>query len=86
MIFFLLRRLSPRARWITGLVLLVAGLVVLGLSAVVGGLLIHGIILTVIGVAMSVNGRRAERAAAEQAAADGRLTGEGATVAKGSDA
>ena len=67
MIFLLLRRLSPRARMITGVVLMIAGLVVVAVSAVAAGLLIHGIALTVMGAVMCTiavtSGRRARRAA-----------------------
>jgi hypothetical protein len=69
MIFLLLlRRLSPRTRLITGVVLVAAGLVVVAVSAVTAGLLIHGIILTAIGAAMCLSalasGRRARRTTA----------------------
>jgi hypothetical protein len=80
MIFLLLRRLSPRARLITGVVLVAAGLVVVAVSVVAAGLLIHGIALTVIGAAMCTSavasGRRARRAA-YQPTVDDELTREG---------
>jgi hypothetical protein len=68
MIFLLLlRRLSPRARLITGAVLVVAGLAVVAASAAVPGLLVHGIILTVIGAVIcasaAASGRRARGSA-----------------------
>ena len=68
MIFLmLLRRLSARARLITGVVVTVAGLAAVAVSAVVTGLLFHAIALIVIGAAMCasavVSQRRAQRAA-----------------------
>jgi membrane-bound ClpP family serine protease len=81
MVFLLLRRLSPRARFITGVVLVAAGLVVIAVSAVVAGLLIHGIALAVIGAAMCVSGRPA-RAAADQPAVDDELALEADTNAR----
>lgn len=75
MIFLLLlRRLGPRARLISGVVLVAAGLVVLAASAVVPDLLIHGLTLTVIGALLwtsAVAGaRRAQRTS--EGNADGR--------------
>ncbi|HEX5406002.1 MAG TPA: hypothetical protein VFX16_27315 [Pseudonocardiaceae bacterium] len=65
----LLRRLSPRARLITGAVLLIVGLVADAVSTLVSGLLIHALILTVLGAAMLVSGRRAQRATGTMGAA-----------------
>ncbi|MFD9907180.1 hypothetical protein [Streptomyces sp. NPDC059063] len=64
MIFFLLRRLSPRARRITGLVLVAAGLAVVAAAAVAAWLLVHGVVLAVIGAvtwATAVVGERRAR-------------------------
>jgi drug/metabolite transporter (DMT)-like permease len=75
-IILLLRRLSPRARLVAGAVCVVAGLVLVAVSAVVGGLLVRAIALTVIGVVLGasgvVSGRRARRAAVEPESVHGR--------------
>jgi hypothetical protein len=80
MIFILLRRLGPRARMITGAVLVVAGLAVIAVSAVVAGLLIHGAILTVVGAGLclsAVAGRRRARRTADQPTVEEELIREG---------
>jgi uncharacterized membrane protein HdeD (DUF308 family) len=83
MIFLLLRRLGPRARLITGVVLVVAGLVVVAVSvAVAAGLLIHGVALAVIGAAMCVPRRVARRRRESPRPGP---AGTIITVAKGSD-
>jgi drug/metabolite transporter (DMT)-like permease len=52
-ILLLIRRLSPRTRTIVGAVLVVAGLTLVGVSVTLAaGLLVHGILLTVIGAAL----------------------------------
>jgi drug/metabolite transporter (DMT)-like permease len=52
-ILLLIRRLSPRARTITGVVLAAAGLALIGVSVTLAaGLLVHGIALTVIGAVL----------------------------------
>jgi len=52
-ILLLIRRLSPRARTITGVMLVAAGLAFVGVSVTfAAGLLGHGIALTVIGAVL----------------------------------
>ena len=59
-IFF--RRLSPRARRIVGLTLLVVGLILLALSATVTtAILVHGVITTTLGAVLLASTRHAHR-------------------------
>lgn len=77
MILLLLGRLSPRARLVTGVVVMVAGLALVALSAVYPRLLSHAIALAVIGAVMYLSGavgrRRARRAADQPAVDDERI-------------
>ncbi|MGR6999462.1 hypothetical protein ACU686_17075 [Yinghuangia aomiensis] len=69
-IFLFLRRMSHRARLVTGLVCVAAGLVLVAASAVVAALLPHGVALAVIGAgiaAFALRGERRGRAAAGEA-------------------
>jgi drug/metabolite transporter (DMT)-like permease len=60
MIFLFLRKRTPRTRAIIGVALLTIGVALVALST---GFLIHGIILSVIGGIVLVNGLRQAKAA-----------------------
>jgi drug/metabolite transporter (DMT)-like permease len=84
LIFLLLRRLSPRSRIVTGLVLVAAGLALVVISAAVAaGLLIHGVGLTVIGAVLYtsavVSRRRARLAPGPGVGGELTAVGDGAT-------
>lgn len=70
MIFLFLRRMSHRARLVTGLVCAVGGLVLVAASAVVAALLPHGVALAVTGAGIAgfaLRGERRERSSAVEA-------------------